>query len=119
LGQVTIPSDADTPASGTSKATEIKKLRDQNDSAYEALILLIDGDTAEGRVAFNLVKGSKTTELKDGDAALAWKRLSDKFEPKSAPTCLELKNQFHSLVLKNANSDPDIWITDLFLVQNH
>jgi hypothetical protein len=71
LGQVTIPSDADTVASGTSKATEIKKLRDQNDLAYEALILLIGGDTAEGRVAFNLVKGSKTTELKDGDAALA------------------------------------------------
>jgi hypothetical protein len=77
------------------------------------LLLLIDGEQASGRVAFNIVRGAKTSDLTDGDAALAWKRLSDKYEPKSAPSRLALKNEFNSKVLKNANSDPHAWLTEL------
>ena len=108
LGKVDVPAE-------DKNITEISELaaRRANNTAYEDLLLLIDGEQASGRVAFNIVRGAKTSDLTDGDAALAWKRLSDKYEPKSAPSRLALKNEFNSKVLKNANSDPDAWLTEL------
>jgi hypothetical protein len=55
------------------------KLRELNKDSYKDLILSIEGDGKAGRVAFQLVKGSKTTDLKDGDAALAWSRLANQY----------------------------------------
>ena len=108
LGNITVPAESDKV---TDKA--LISARKANNTAFEDLLLLIDGEQASGRVAFNIVRGAKTSELTDGDAALAWKRLSDKYEPKSAPSRLALKNEFNSKVLKNANSDPDAWLTEL------
>ena len=51
--------------------------------------------------------------MPDGDAALAWSRLSKKYEPKTAPSRLMLKKKFTSSVLRNARDDPDEWLTDL------
>ena len=110
LGKTEVPAEL-----VTLEATDKTKIgaRKANNTAYEDLLLLIDGEQASGRVAFNIVRGAKTTNLPDGDAALAWKRLSDKYEPKSAPSRLALKNEFTTKVLKNANSDPDAWLTEL------
>jgi len=110
LGKTVVPAESDslTAADKTKLAA-----RKANNTAYEDLLLLIDGEQASGRVAFNIVRGAKTGDLPDGDAALAWKRLSDKYEPKSAPSRLALKNEFNTKVLKNANSDPDAWLTEL------
>jgi hypothetical protein len=110
LGKTEVPAEL-----ATLEVTDKTKIaaRKANNTAYEDLLLLIDGEQASGRVAFNIVRGAKTTDLPDGDAALAWKRLSDKYEPKSAPSRLALKNEFTTKVLKNANSDPDAWLTEL------
>ena len=108
LGNITVPAESDKV---TDKA--LISARKANNTAFEDLLLLIDGEQASGRVAFNIVRGAKTSELTDGDAALAWKRLSDKYEPKSAPSRLALKNEFNTKVLKNVNSDPDVWLTEL------
>jgi len=68
----------------------LKKSWDSNNYAYEELLLSITTNTDEGRVAFHIVTGSKNTNLPEGDAALAWKRLHDKYAPKLAPKKLEL-----------------------------
>ena len=110
LGNTKVPAESETLTS----ADKVKlAARKANNTAFEDLLLLIDGEQASGRVAFNIVRGAKTSSLTDGDAALAWKRLSDKYEPKSAPSRLALKNEFNTKVLKNANSDPDAWLTEL------
>ena len=61
------------------------ELRKKNQEAYEDLVLSIDGESDIGRVVFQLVKGSKCTEFKDGDASEVWKRFKRKFEPAKAP----------------------------------
>jgi len=103
-----------TPPADSKSTTDKDELtlREANGTAYEALLLLIDGEQASGRVAFNIVRGAKTSDLPDGDAALAWKRLCDKYEPRSAPSRLALKNEFNSKVLRNVSSDPDVWLTE-------
>ena len=114
-GKVSVPTDDELGASNLSadEAKKLKRNRELNDVAYEALLLLIDGKSQSGKVAFKIVSGSKTEALPDGDASLAWSRLNKKYEPKTAPSRLMLKKKFTSSVLRNARDDPDEWLTDL------
>jgi hypothetical protein len=57
-----------------------------NEIAFTELILSIDVKTSSRKTAFNLVKGCKTKDHPDGNAASAWERLKNKYEPVSAPT---------------------------------
>ena len=81
--------------------------------AYEELLLSIDGTKSSGRVAFNIVKLAKTDDLPEGDAALAWKRLVNKYATKSAPSLMALKSEFTNSKLKSKKHDPDEWLTEL------
>ncbi len=91
----------------------LKKSWDSNNYAYEELLLSISMTTDEGRVAFHVVTGSISVDLPDGDAALTWKRLKDKYAPKLAPRKLELQRAFQISKQKNSNQDPKLWITYL------
>ena len=114
LGKVKVPTDNDfnAMASGTEK-TKAKTLRKLNKDAFIDLLLSITAESETGRIAFQIVKGSKTKELSDGDARAAWKKLNSKFESTRAPNRLLLKEKFVNSRLKSARSDPDIWITQL------
>jgi hypothetical protein len=81
-----------------------------NDLAYEEMILCIDGTTKPGKVAFGCVNGACTIDIQLGSAREAWKRLNNKFEPKTAPSCLWLQNLFHESYLQSSQ-DPNQWIT--------
>jgi gag-polypeptide of LTR copia-type len=83
-----------------------------NDVAFTELILLIDVKTSSGKTAFNLVKGCKTKDHPDGNAASTWERLKKKYEPVAAPTLMKLEKQFRDLSLKKGQ-DLEIWITEL------
>ncbi len=103
-GKEMVPSDSDFAKTDLteSEGKQMKKLRDLNDMAYGSFLLMIDGKSQSGKVAFKIVSGCKTDDLSNGDAALAWKRLSKKYEPKTAPSRLMLKKRFNSSVLKSA-----------------
>jgi gag-polypeptide of LTR copia-type len=53
-----------------------------------------------------------TADIQLGSAREAWKRLNNKFEPKTATSCLRLQNLFHKSYLQSSQ-DPDKWITEL------
>jgi hypothetical protein len=91
---------------------EYNKARELNDLAYEEMVLCIDGTTKPGKGAFGCVNGAVTADIQLGSAREAWKRLNNKFEPKTAPSHLRLQNLFHKSYLQS-NQDPDEWITEL------
>ena len=68
-------------------------MRKLNEEAFEDLMLVMPGDTKKGMIAFTMVRKSKSKELKNGDAELAWREMRIKFEPSSAPDCLMLKEK--------------------------
>jgi len=107
LGTATVPKDSEKIDAMATDAKEKTKLKKLNELAYEELILSINTSEGSGKVVFQIIKGCKTTDYKDGDSRLAWKRLTDKFAPKKAPNKLELKMEFNKCVLKNASQDPD------------
>jgi hypothetical protein len=81
---------SDIPKSTSTDADDVK-ITDMNEEAYIDLILSIEGETKEGKVAFQIVNGSKTEDQPDGNAALAWKRLKKKYASTTAPSLLKLK----------------------------
>ena len=113
LGTEVSPKDDESFDDTTPEGKEKKRMREANESAYTDLILSIDGTSANGRVAFNLVRLSKTKDRADGDTSLAWKRLQNKYATKSAPSLLALKKEFTNSKLGSRKDDPDVWISNL------
>ena len=113
-GKDSVPPDSEdlTAISDDDTCKAKEKLRDLNEEAYEDLILSITGETDAGRVAFQIVRGSKS-KIKDGDAHEAWTRLTKKYEKKTAPSRLILKKQFANSKLQSWKHDPDVWLTQL------
>jgi hypothetical protein len=70
LGMLSIPTEdeeIDEESESGKKKSAIIKL---NEIAYTELILLIDIKTSSGKVAFNLIKGCKSKNYPDGNAAV-------------------------------------------------
>ena len=113
LGTVQVAHDDEQLDLATTEGKEKQDIRDKNELAFEELILSIETSSGPGRVAFQIVKACKTTELADGDAAMAWKRLRAKYAPRTAPSLLEMRMQFQNSRLDDPDQDPDEWISNL------
>jgi hypothetical protein len=112
LGKVKVPKTDEDYNMESEEGKTLTIIADMNKLAYTELILLIEDKTSSGKVAFNLVKGSKNKDYASGNASMAWERSKNKFEPSSAPSLVKLEKQFRQCSLKK-EQDPDIWITDL------
>ncbi len=64
-------------------------------------------------MAFHIVVGSVSTDLPDGNTAVAWTRLKNKYALKITPRKLELRREFQMCKLKNSNQNPKAWIAHL------
>ncbi len=85
--------------------------QEYNLRAYSDLILCCTG------IPFSLVENAKTKNHPYGDAALAWKRLKEKFEEETAASKFELKKQF-VMCKPLTGQDPDAWMMDLEHLRN-
>jgi gag-polypeptide of LTR copia-type len=100
-----------TGTDGLTSDEDVKELEDyikNNDMAFADLMM-----ACEDNVCFDLVENSRTKELPDGDARLAWVELSAKFEPSTTMSLIALKREFTLCCLVDSGSDPDIWIREL------
>eukprot|EP00956_Cyclotella_meneghiniana_P039716 scaffold177807_cov69-Cyclotella_meneghiniana.AAC.1 len=120
LGDETVPTESEIKAINGKAADQVtvddeKKLElfEKNERAYEDLLLSIDGESKQGRVAFNLVENAVTPDNPEGNCKIAWDRLINKYAPKTAPSYIQLKKEFANSKLKSAEHNPDDWITDL------
>ena len=85
---------------------------DQNDRVYSELMLACRDD-----VTFGIIEESISENFPEGDARIAWKKLCDKFEPKSGMMKVQLKSEFQQSKLVNMEDDPDVWINKLELIR--
>ena len=83
-----------------------------NNKVYSDLLLACQED-----VTFGIIEESTTEAFPDGDARLAWKRLNEKFEPKTGASKVQLKSEFQKMKLVDPDEDPDIWINTLELMR--
>ncbi len=85
---------------------------EHNILAYNDLIF-----SCQDNISFGIIEESVSETYPDGDARLAWKNLSDSFEPKTGAAKIQLKQEFHQLKLTSADENPDPWIRLLELKQ--
>jgi hypothetical protein len=83
-----------------------------NELAYTELILSINVRTISGKVAFNMTKGWKNKDYREGDASVTWGLLENKFEQTSAPSLVKTERKFRQSFLCNYE-DLDLCITNL------
>ena len=87
-GEATIPSETSYTLS-TGEANSAEKLTVKhwklNETAFEELLLSINGQTKQGKIAFNLVDNCVTEDQPEGNCKIAWERLVLKYAPKTAP----------------------------------
>jgi hypothetical protein len=81
--------------------------------ACEEILLSINGQTKQGKVAFNLVDNYTTAELPENNCKIAWEKLVHKYAPKTAPSYIQLKKDFANSKLESVDTNPDEWMTDL------
>ena len=113
VGAVKIPTESEYEQAVTDKNKEVILIGDLNEEAYEELVLCMDHTTDLGRVAFSLVKNSKSADYPEGNCKIAWDRLMAKYAPKTAPSLLKLKKKFANSRLVDLEKNPDEWITEL------
>jgi hypothetical protein len=66
--------------------------------------------TCKEDFCFNLVESSRTEELPDGDARLAWEELKIKYEPSNTMSMIVVKKEFALCELTDSGQDPNVWI---------
>ena len=79
-----------------------------NTRAYADLLQCCTQDI----VSFGIVDTAKDEDLKNGNTALAWKRLSEKYAGRNNAEKMKLIKQLNESRMKK-NEDPDVWITNL------
>jgi hypothetical protein len=90
-----------------SKTADEVKNEDLNNSGYAQLILSVSG------TAFSYVDDAKTTDLPDGDLALAYEKLQEEYAPKGRSDLVEVKTQFNNCALESTKTDPEEWFDKL------
>ena len=101
-------------AGGTSDADKLTvKLWRLNELAFEEILLSINGQNKQGKLAFNLVDNCTSAKQPEGNCKLAWERLVHKYAPKTAPSYIQLKKDFANSKLASVDTDPDEWMTHL------
>jgi hypothetical protein len=111
-GTVQVPETHNPDGTKKTLTADQTAIVEANKKGFGDLILSIDCTTAAGKVAFAMVKGSKTKENPQGNLRSAFTRLKTKYEPSTTPQLMQLTRDFHSKIL-GKNNDPDIFITDL------
>jgi gag-polypeptide of LTR copia-type len=112
LGKVSVPADSVVIDTTTQAGKELEKVFKLNTNAYSDLIM-----SFADIVNFGLVEAARTKDLPNGDAALAWKKLSRKHEPTTTANKVKLMGDYANSKLKTSKDDPDVWITELELLQ--
>jgi C2H2 zinc-finger/Zinc knuckle len=112
LGRVEIPRTQDPMDEGTEEGKRMLAIMDLNEITFTELILSIAATSSDGKIAFGIVKGCKTKEYEDGNAALAWEKMQKKYNSIFAPSLVRTERMFRESKL-NKDEDPDVWITNL------
>jgi hypothetical protein len=88
--------------------------RKRNDRAYSRIALAMNMDDI---VSSNLVRRSISATYPDGDAAMAWNALADRYAPKKAVDRQTLVTELFATKL-DKQKDPEIWIVELQRMQS-
>jgi len=78
-GTIKAPPESEILSLDTEEGKKKAKAREKNEEAYCELVLLISTRESCGKLAFHVVKSSKTQDLPSSDAYLVWTQLCQRY----------------------------------------
>jgi len=78
-GTIKAPLESEILSLDTEEGKKKSKAREKNEAAYCELVLSISTRESCGKLAFHVVKSSKTQDLPSGNAYLAWTQLCQRY----------------------------------------
>ena len=96
------------PELDSTNVDEVKRFKKLNNFGYYCLNYAV-----EDKICFSLIDSARTDKLPEGDCALAWKLLKEKYEPRQAGSKQQLLMEFHSSKLRSTSKSPDEFIAEL------
>jgi hypothetical protein len=84
----------------------------KNDFAFAELLISCECD-----VCLGLVNISRSEEMPEGDAHIAWTKLVEKFAPTTKYNLIKTKKEFVDSKLEDVTMDPDEWIQNLEILR--
>ena len=98
-----------TGASATTTVdTDKQELQELNETVYNLLLLAMDTSTNKGKVAFDMVSNSVSSDYPSGNFLEAWEQLDNKYDPKTITEQKALEKEYNTARLKG-NEDPEIY----------
>ena len=79
-----------------------------NDLAHAELLISCESD-----FCFGIVEHSRREMYPEGDAALSWMNLVEKYEPKTKSNLIKLKKEFMECGLEDPTKEPEEWLMTL------
>ena len=104
--------DAICPKKSDAKSDEEKALVKLNHLGFARLLKMPDPNTELGRVAFDLINGSRDADYPRGNLKQAWDNLQEKYRDKSVTTTVQAKREYQNHKMK-AGQSPDVYINRL------
>jgi gag-polypeptide of LTR copia-type len=92
----------------TKGANGYNEYMQRNDFAYAELLI-----SCECHVCLGLVQTSRSEEMPEGDARLAWMNLVSKLAPVTKSNLIKTKKEFVDSKLEDVSVNPDVWIQGL------
>ena len=89
LGKVAVPKHDEELSGSSAEVKRKQNARKANNMMYSDLLLCMTDE-----VGFGTVTEATSEDLPDGDAALAWKKLVEKYQPKTGANMVQLKLEF-------------------------
>jgi gag-polypeptide of LTR copia-type len=84
----------------------------KNDITYAELLI-----SSEWDICLGLVNSSRSEDMPEGDARLAWKNMVARFAPTTKANLIKTRKQFVESKLDDIRMDPDEWIQNLELLK--
>ena len=91
----------------------ITKLGESIELAYEDFILFINTSASVGKVAFALMKNTKSEDFLEGNCKVEWDRLVRQYALYTTLSLQKLKTEFHNSKLELIDKEPDKQISHL------
>jgi hypothetical protein len=111
LGKLSIPKVDDVFDEISEEVKKMMKVIELNEIAYTEFIFSIDVKASNGNIAFNIVKGCKTKDYPDGNAASAWEKIKNKDESVSEPSMVKLdKAECQGIAKVKYNTKGQTWV---------
>ena len=110
-GKILVPTEKEVKAAEGAESKDEALIKDYadavhlNDKAMEDLFLQMDTTKAAGRVAFSIIKNTRSEEYPSGNAHKAWAAFKRKYEPDTITERLKLEESFYTARLQGRTEE--------------